>query len=320
MHRASRLFVISLLALVLGSRPALAAPSPAAKQEAAERFERGVQLFKEQAYRAAVIEFQRAHDLVPDYRLLYNLAHAKHQLQDYLGAARDYEAYLARGGDEIPSERRAHVEQLLAALESRVGRIEVKVDRPGAEVYLDDAKVGVAPLPSLLLANVGRHRIAARAADGALASEYVDVAGGDIAQVALRLGPAAGPRVAQTSATPAAKPRSTKKQVALVGMALGGAALAASVATGVLSLRARDRLHDQVGTLGVDQAQVGTQRDKVERLSLGTDVLIGVGAALSVTGVVLWLVSASAERREERRASGVEVGVGLGALSLSGRF
>lgn len=320
MHLVRRLCLLSLLALALSSGTARAAPSPAAKQEAAERFERGVQLFKEQAYRAAVIEFQRAYDLVPDYRLLYNLAHAKHQLHDYLGAARDYESYLAQGGNDISAERRSHVEQLLDALASRVGRIEVKVDRVGSEVFLDDAKVGVAPLPSLQLANVGRHRVSARAADGSVASEFIDVAGGDIAQVQLRVISADGARQARVPAAPAESAMTPRKRLALVSLSAGGAALAGSIASGVLALRAREKLHAQVDTLGVDPTRVDTQRSKVSRLSMTTDVLIGVGAALSVTGTVLWLVDANRERREQRSTARVSASVGLGQLMLEGRF
>ena len=133
--------------------PARAAPTAGHKQEAAEHFERGVQLFKEQAYRAAVVEFQRAYDLSPDYRLLYNLGRAKQQLQDYLGAARDYEAYLTRGGASVPAERRTQVEETLTTLSGRVGRMNVVVSQAGADVFVDDVKVGVAPLRGLVMTN-----------------------------------------------------------------------------------------------------------------------------------------------------------------------
>lgn len=322
MNCARWLLVILLLAHTTAL--AQAEPSPIAKQQAAERFERGVQLFKEQAYRAAVIEFQRAYDLVPDYRLLYNLAHAKHQLQDYLGAARDYEAYLAQGGAEIPSERRAHVEQTLSALGSRVGRIDVKVNRAGVEVYLDDARVGAAPLPSLLLANIGRHRVSARAPDGTVAAEFVDVAGGDIAEVRVVLSDPAKPIAAGAAArhVEPARPWSPKQRLAVASLIAGGAGLIGGITTGVMSLRAKNDLDGQIRELGVDRGEVDDQRDKVDRLSMTTDVMIGAGIALAATGTVLWLVGTREQERTARRATRSRIGIDVGvrAVSLTGRF
>ena len=63
---------------------------------------RGVELYQDEAYRAALIEFERAYEISPDYRLLYNIGGTKLQLQDFLGAARAYERYLTEGGDEVP--------------------------------------------------------------------------------------------------------------------------------------------------------------------------------------------------------------------------
>src|SRR5690349_23326683 len=96
------------------------APTDAARTEASTRFRRGVELFQEEAYRASLAEFQRAYDISPDYRLLYNIAQAKIEIHDYLGAAESYERYLSGGGDQVPAERRAEVEQALAALRERV--------------------------------------------------------------------------------------------------------------------------------------------------------------------------------------------------------
>jgi tetratricopeptide (TPR) repeat protein len=328
MVRARWLFV---LMLTLSSR-ALAQDStttaqPDSAQAASEHFERGVQLFKEQAFRAAIVEFQRAYDLAPDYRLHYNLGRAKQQLQDYLGAAENYEAFLVQGGSEVPAERRAQLEETLSALSGRVARIDVKVSRAGADVFVDDVKVGMSPLEALVRTNVGRHRISARSADGALGSEIIDVAGGDLAEVSLTL---AEPEPALAS-TPKAEPaddargRSPRQKLALASWIAGGAMLAGSVVTGVFALRDQDSLHTQVGKLGVDPNAVATQRDKVDALSLTTDVLIGAGAALVVSGTLLWLLG---DKRGERardskpttQQARVGLDLGFGSLALRGRF
>src|SRR5687768_12832769 len=162
-------------------------PSESQKAEASAHFTSGVALYQEQAFRAALVEFERAYEIAPDHRLLYNIAQTKYRLQDYLGAAQSYEAYLAQGGSEVAPERRAQVEEALHALRDRVGRIGISVNRDGAEVYVDDQKVGVSPIPQAILANVGRHRVMVRAPDGSSDTKVIDVPGNDVVDVRLTL-------------------------------------------------------------------------------------------------------------------------------------
>jgi hypothetical protein len=315
------LLVLSVLVCssVLAQEQSSPAPS-AAEQEASVHFERGVQLYKEQAFRAALVEFQRAYDLAPDYRLLYNLGRAKYQLQDYLGAAQSFEPYLVQGGTEIPVERRTQVEETLASLKTRIARISVELNREGADIFVDELKIGTAPLASLVLINVGRHRVSARTSDGAVAAEFVDVAGGDVAQVKLTLHEPA-PATVRVSGQPDQRPTShwdRRTKIALAGVAAGGALLAGSVLTGTRALRDQDHLQRQVGTLGVDQSAVQNQRNKVDTLSVTTDVLIGAGAGLAVAGLVLWLVSKDGSERAAD--AGLRLDVGLGSLGIRGRL
>src|SRR5690349_8071602 len=96
-----RLWVLVLLCLLavapaLAQRPATTpaqTTAPAAandaqqrKQRASEHFERGVMLYGDGAHRAALIEFERAYETLPDFRLLYNIAHVRMLLEDYLAA------------------------------------------------------------------------------------------------------------------------------------------------------------------------------------------------------------------------------------------
>ena len=327
MDRCRWVIVLALLTRsVAFAQSAPEEPNSTARQEAAERFERGVELFREQAFRAALVEFQRAYDLAADYRLLYNLARARHQLQDYLGAAQDYESFLTQGGSEVPPERRAVVEDLLSALRSRVGRLSISVNRQGADVFVDDVKIGVAPLAQLVAANVGRHRVSARSSDGAVSAAFVDIAGGDIADVRIELEDV---RAASTTAPitgPAAsdRPWSITRKVALAGWMAGGVLLAASVGTGVYSLKATAKYSERLATVGSTRAALEEQRAKADRFSLATDVLIGVGAAAAVTGTILWLLSPErrehqANRESEKRAS-LRLNMGLSSLGLSGSF
>src|SRR5262245_55283292 len=88
-----------IAALAAPGGRALAAPSPT--DEARERFGRGVQLFHEGSLEAALAEFQKAHQLAPNYRLHYNIAQVQYELHNFVEALRSFWKYLAQGGSEI---------------------------------------------------------------------------------------------------------------------------------------------------------------------------------------------------------------------------
>jgi hypothetical protein len=293
----------------------------AARAQASVRFKRGVELFQDEAYRAALIEFERAYELSPDYRLLYNIGGCKLQLQDFLGAAQAYDEYLSEGGSAIPRDRREEVEPVLRSLQARVGRITIKVNRDGAEVFIDDIKVGIAPVTNTISVNVGRHRVAARTEDGANDAKIVDVAGDEIADVALTLAP---PR----KDTPIARERRSQlmRLSALTGWSVGGAMLVGSIITGVLAKNADGDLDALFKRVDVAPKKVADQRSSIKTLAVTTDALMIGGAAFAIAGTVLWLVDRRARRKDEREneiktaARPVDFQVGLGTASVLAHF
>src|SRR5687767_10162863 len=82
-------------------------------------FNSGVSLFRDGDYRAALIEFKRAHDLLRTYRTLYNIAQTELELADYANALRSFERYLIEGGSEIDAERRGAVRAEIRRLQAR---------------------------------------------------------------------------------------------------------------------------------------------------------------------------------------------------------
>src|SRR5690349_16550442 len=100
-------FIGSLVAVaVFGATLATPLPARADTEEAKSHFQRAVELFHEADFRAALIEFQRAYDAAPNYKVLYNLGQTSLELQDYAGALKAFRGYLDGGGREIPAARR----------------------------------------------------------------------------------------------------------------------------------------------------------------------------------------------------------------------
>jgi hypothetical protein len=300
-------------------------PGDKKRNEASAHFRRGVELFQEEAYRAALVEFERAYALVPDYRLHYNIGQTKLRLQDYLGVVQSYERYLTVGGTAVPVDRRTQVEDALVALRDRVGRIGITCNRAGAEIFVDDLSVGKTPLPATIPVNVGRHRVLARTADGANDSKMVDVAGGDVAEVSFELEP---PRRLASGGSSLEENRwSLKKKAAVGSWSAGGLLLAAGAVTGALTFGSQSDLDKMVETEGVKPKSVQSKSDSLEMLALSTDVLIATGAVAVVIGTVLWLVDQKSKKKDkatptDRRAGvgGLRVALGTGTALLSGSF
>src|ERR1700753_3858618 len=121
-------------ALALAVVVTLASASGAARAQAHgadTHFKHGVELYKDNDYSAALVEFRRAYELDPRFQVLYNIAEAYFQLQDYANALRTFQKYLNEGATKSPAARRAEVEKELEKLKKRVARLEVVTSEPG---------------------------------------------------------------------------------------------------------------------------------------------------------------------------------------------
>jgi hypothetical protein len=321
--RARALVVFFLAFLAAGSphgrarAQASAEQSEEARKEASEHFRRGVELYQERAFRGALAEFERAYQIAPDYRLRYNIAQTRLELQDYLGATQGYELYLKEGGAEIPSDRRAEVELALSAMRERVGRVSIHVNRDGAEVFIDDVSVGKTPLPPSLPINVGQHRVLARGEDGAEVTRVVQIAGGDAVEVELTL--RAKPiTVVRESALPKDTGLSTRKKYMFVSGSVGVAALIGATVVAVLAKGKSDDLDKALDARPNNEGKVQSLRDSTRTLAHTTDALGAVAIAGLGTAMVLWLVGEP--DRKETSTLGLRWDVGPSTIMVRGHF
>jgi len=89
---------------------------------AREAYERGLRHFSQGEYGPAVEAFRRAHELAPNFKILYNIARTEEANGDRAAALRDYERYLAEGNEKIPADRRRETERKIAQLKTELGR------------------------------------------------------------------------------------------------------------------------------------------------------------------------------------------------------
>ena len=302
--------------------------------EGRAHFQRGVQFYKESDFRAALIEFKRAYDAAPNYKVLYNLGQTSLELQDYASALTAFRKYLDEGGKDVPAARRAQVEGEIKKLEGRVARVVVKTNLEGAEVQVDD--VTVAKSPGTILVSAGRRKIAVVKAGSPPQSRTVDVAGGDEMTVDLEVAPPAPPPptppptnttvtppppVTTVSAPPPAAPEgggglSTATWVGII--TTGTLAVGAGVMGGV-ALASKSSYDSALATPNAG-AKIQDARSQTKAFALTTDIL--AGAAIVSAGVTIVLALTTHGKRAEaaRITLPVEVGVGLDRVTVSGSF
>ncbi len=182
-HRATALALLAAGLLMVEPVHAQAQGEAAARAH----YERGVALFDEGQFTAALAEFEAAYEASHRAPILFNIGQLEARLGRSVEAVDTLRRYLAEGGDAVSAERRALVEAEIATQSARIASVTASVTVPGATVSIDDVEVGTAPLPSALRVSAGEHVIAARADGFETARFRFRIAGGESQTVALEL-------------------------------------------------------------------------------------------------------------------------------------
>jgi hypothetical protein len=279
-HGRVRLAAAAAAALLVAPVPARAqegpAPSPApaagqsANGDAAARFKQGLKLFDEGDYALALVEFERAYELAPNYRGLYNIGLVNAQLGRYAAAARALERYLRDGGTAIGPERRKEVEGRLADLKLRTATLEVSVNVAGSEVSLDNKPLDMSQLHGPMLIDAGEHTLRASAAGYEPAVRALTLAGADTAVVHFDLVASKG------TSLPPQVPPVARRHLFVPGL-IGTSVLAAgAITSGVVMLGARANLNSLQNTVGSSEMARSSVAAQVNTAALVADVLTGL--------------------------------------------
>lgn len=264
-----------------------AEPTEEAKLEAKQRFGRGIELYQDGDYALALIEFERVYELVPDYRVLYNIGQVSIQLGRYARATRALERYLAEGGEQIAAERKQAVEADLNMLKTRTAYLSIKTNVAGAEVILDDRVVGEAPITEPILVDAGEHRLQVRKPGFNSRPTQVALAGGESANVEITLTPdrTSGDRtvIVERQAAPVAVAKDDHNTLMWVGWTTTGVLAAGTAVVSVFAANsASDFKEDDKHIWESDQERDDAFK-KVRTLETAAGVL---GAATLVAGGV----------------------------------
>ncbi len=151
------------------------------KKIAQQLFDEGIQLFQQNRLADAGERFKEAYQMLPSWKLLYNIGQCEAGIKNWGGAIEAFEKYLQLGGDEITMVRQDEVLAELDRLKRMVGK--VSVDGPqGYNVYIDGKFVGTSPIVSGVMVIIGmQHTVAVTdvETDAVVNTYTVTVSGGE---------------------------------------------------------------------------------------------------------------------------------------------
>lgn len=182
MRSLSALFVAVALA------SSAAAHADPVEDEVKKHFGLGNDLYGEQRYGDALVEYDEAYRLSKNWRVLYNRGQCLVMLRREPEAIEAFEKYLAEGGEQVPEARRTAVLEDLEKLRARLGRVDLVSAPPNHDVLVDGRIVATTPLAKPLLLGAGKHEIAVRPkgqATGFLTS--IDVVAGNALSVTVTM-------------------------------------------------------------------------------------------------------------------------------------
>ncbi len=356
MHR-SALFGLIMLGVNIGfiSIPFSAQADPDSGKQARIQFEQGVTLFEGGEFEKAAIAFDRAYQLRPSYKILYNIAQVENELMHYARALEAYSKYIEEGKASLSEERVSLIKNEIERLEALVGTVVVQCPIAGAKVMLDGERRGETPLAGPIYIEMGKHEIVLRKGMREIYRESFRIAGGQ--QFDVSLGeedsslpapvPVAAPVVEgksvnepKSESEPVAgqpreealkeeeqeapisetttEPTGAKRVWTWVTISIGVAAGAAGGVIGGLSMKKRDDLAGSCEGNYCNESEKG-EGGTIKKMNLAADVLYGVAAAGIITGIVLFFVEPNISSENTVAVAPTAWGDGAG-LAISGRF
>jgi len=308
------------------SSPAFAGDPPAARADAKKHFQRAVVLYEEQDFRAALAEFQRAYEIAPNYKVLYDIAQAHYQLQAYSKAIDTFERYLKAGDREIARARRVEVEETLSKLRTRVATLSVSVNVTTADIAVDNEIVGSQTSAVSLKLNAGQHRVAVTAKGHLPVTRSLNLVGEDRVDLRLELEPesevprgvpasslTATPPDANVALGPARSPSSPSapsRTAVYVGLGTTSILAAGAAGLGIASLVAKGTYDRALRSTTDSPERIDDARQVVRTTSVLCDALTIAAVASGITTVVLLLTSS--------RSSSLKAVAGLDASRCMG--
>jgi tetratricopeptide (TPR) repeat protein len=266
-----------------------AAPAPASA-EYSRVIDEALEEYRLLHYEEARSLFERAHAIEPSARTLRGLGMVEFELRHYVRASELLEEALKSERRPLTPEQREAVERLLARTRLYISeyKLSVRPEPIQLSIEVDGKPVALAPDRRVVL-EAGEHTLRIIAPNAEPTVLKLDAKGGaaQTLQVTLLLKHEAK---AEKPAPHAPAPRARRSPIGPALLASGASVGLLGGALGVTALLKADS--------AVEHSAAG---DQAHRMAIAADVLISVGVATAVVGLVLLLKRPRADREQHAR-------------------
>ena len=303
------------------------------KEEAEKHFLAGVSLQKVDDFDAAIAAFNTSLRLYPTKGALFNLSNCLRAVHRYGEALKALEKLERDHGSELDGPMRSAVEGQLEELRNLTASLVVQVEQSGAEVWLDGALLGRSPLPEALYVSPGGHDIEVRLEGFEPAKVRVELHSRQAFTTQITLAKAVAPPPTppapvpppkvEPPATPPASPKPQERgaltTAGWITAGTGAALLAGGAVTGVWALTLDGDLKGECVDGHCPAGRSG-DIDRLGTLTTTTNILLGVGVALTAGGITMLLVDQPRSQEQPPTALDVSVGPGQFGATVRQRF
>jgi hypothetical protein len=267
-------------------QPAATAPpevSSEVRTEARSHFEKGLSLFDEEAWDAALVEFARSRALFPTRAATKDAGFCLRKLHRFDEALDMFESLL-NDFPNLPADDKEIAQREVRSLAALVGRIELTGAEPGATVVIDSRTRGSFPVAPVRV-SIGTHLVRVLK-DGFVPFEAnVTVASGQTTPVAVKLAP-----LMQGGRLKVVEQTGKVVDVLVDNVTIGKTPWEGTLPVGQHSVALVGE-----GELGTQPAQAPVRLDEVTALSLAVENLDAtlrvdpkpIGASVAIDGVIV---------------------------------
>jgi tetratricopeptide (TPR) repeat protein len=275
-------------------------------EQAKKHFNAGESFYRQSLYKEAIVEFQKAYQLVPHGVLLFNIAQCYEKDGDVPAALRAYKEYLRA----VPNaDDKDYVQTSIINLEKRlkekgIQQVRVYSTPPGAQVAINGASKGITPFSIEVVP--GKYIITLTKKGFRPVDKEFQMTGESSLELDFSLNevklaepvPVPAPAPVAENQKPAEKPvskppekKSFWQQKRIATWVFGGTGLATlitAVPLGVIAEQTSNDLH--VNDPNRTQKQATDMADKAQTYALAANICYGVAGGLLATGLVLLFV------------------------------
>ena len=319
----------------------IAAAQDADKERAQKHFKAGLLLLETDNFKVAKDEFESSVALYPTKTGYYNLATCYFALKQYNDAKTTIERLKRTFANKLDDEWKDEIARFEEKLTTAIVPVGFSINVPNAKIELDERDVTQEANTGNLYLDPGDHTVTISAPKFETITETIKIRSGqgrtvfnfvmvDSSHTVSQEEKEKEEALRQQTTHPVhfknedrdRKKRDRKPRIGTaIAFSIGGLAGLAAITTGVIHMSGVGEIRDDCDGNDVCDPSMRSSVEKMKKVGIATNILIGVAAVGFVAGTILVFVEGGSDKKKDKSASvSPAVWQDGGGVSISGRF